>query len=292
MRVSGLWWQKLETPPVGVSLKSDHYSTILTDRPALSFFEVHAENYMSGGGAHHRFLEEIADAYAISVHGVGLSLGSAEGLDGEHLKRFKKVVDRYDPVLVSEHLAWSVQGGVYLNDLLPLPFTNECLQVVSDNIKLVQDLLGRQILVENPSSYLSFSSSEFEEPDFLCRLVDKTGCGLLLDINNVYVSGRNMGWDPRAYLRTIPADMIGEIHLAGHEVKEVNGAEIRIDDHGSEVCTDVWNLYSELVACTGPIPTLVEWDTNVPPFEQLKAQASRAETILAGAARPRVMADA
>ncbi len=292
MKERDAWWQKQGTPLVGVSLKSDHYSAILADRPALSFFEIHAENYMSDGGAHHRCLEEIADSYAISIHGVGLSLGSAEGLDRKHLQRFKEVVDRYNPALVSEHLAWSVQGGTYLNDLLPLPLTSECLRVVSNNINQFQDALGRKILVENPSSYVSFSESEFEEAEFLCRLAQTTGCGLLLDINNVYVSGKNMGWDPRGYLQTIPADLIGEIHLAGHEVKQFEGGEIRIDDHGSEVCRGVWKLYSEVIERIGSKPTLIEWDTNIPSFEQLYNQAHQAASIMVSARQMQVTASA
>ncbi len=292
MSVENDWWQNLESPPVGVGLKGEHYADVLSLRPKLSFFEVHAENYMSEGGAHHRYLEEIANHYALSVHGVGLSLGSAEGVNPKHLERFKQVVERYNPVLVSEHLAWSVQEGTYLNDLLPLPFTKECMRILHDNISHVQDALGRQILIENPSSYVSFTESEYAEPDFLCELASRTDCGLLLDINNVYVSGSNMDWDPHTYLSVIPADLIGEVHLAGHTLKNVGEGEIRIDDHGSEVCEGVWDLFRETIQRIGRKPTLIEWDSNIPPFHQLLAQANQAADALVVAAQNKAFEDA
>ena len=267
--------------PVGVGLKNEHFSQVLETRPSLTFFEVHAENFMSAGGAHHRFLEAISEAYPISVHGVGMSLGSAEGISKEHLRKFKKVVDRYKPWLVSEHLAWSSEGGHYLNDLLPLPLDEASLAVVARNVDEMQNFLGRKILVENPSSYLAFKASDMSELEFLTRLAEKTGCGLLLDVNNVYVSAKNMGWNARDYVDAVPAGLVGEVHLAGHTLKTVaDGVEIRIDDHGSPVAQPVWDLYSRLVTRIGPRPTLIEWDTEIPGFDVLLAEATKAADII------------
>jgi len=268
------------TYSVGVGLKSEHYVQILKDKPPLGFFEIHAENFMSPGGAHHRYLEEITASYPLSIHGVGMSLGSAEGLDVEHLKRFKLLVETYKPILISEHLAWSMEGGYYLNDLLPVPLTRESLQIVSDNVKNMQDYIGRQILVENPSAYMALTASTIPEPEFLTCLAEETGCGLLLDVNNVFVSGSNMGWDIEAYIKSISADLVGEIHLAGHTVKNIDGTELRIDDHGSEVCEEVWQLYANLLEQIGPKPTLVEWDTAIPAFDILCAEAAKAQKVL------------
>lgn len=266
--------------PIGVGLKAQHYDEVLDSRPALDFFEVHAENYMMEGGAHHRYLEAICSDYRLSIHGVGMSLGSASGLDAEHLKRFKKLVERYRPWLVSEHLAWSRSDGGYLNDLLPLPLTEQSLNVVCDNVSRMQDAIGRRILIENPSSYLAFQESDIPEVEFLEKLATQTGCGLLLDVNNVYVSGRNMRWDVAAYLDAVPASLIGEIHLAGHLLKEVNGQEIRIDDHGSAVADEVWHLYRQLIERIGARPTLIEWDNNIPEFPILLKEAEISREVM------------
>lgn len=267
--------------PAGVSLKHQHFAEILEKRPDVAFFEVHAENFMSAGGAHHRYLEAICDDYTLSVHGVGMSLGSAEGVDTDHLKKFARVVERYRPWLVSEHLAWSKDGGVYLNDLLPLPLNVESLKVVVENVSRVQDVLGRKILIENPSAYMSFKSTDMPEPEFLSELCEQSGCGLLLDVNNVFVSGKNMNWDIEAYLKDIPASLVGEIHLAGHTLKQLgNGQEIRIDDHGSTVAPEVWTLFERLTDRVGLRPTLVEWDTNVPALDVLLTEAGRAADIM------------
>ena len=276
---------KIFTPPgtsqiVGVSLKNQHFADVLKERPSLAFFEVHAENFMSDGGPHHRYLTEISKYYDLSIHGVGMSLGSAAGLDTQHLRKFKQVVDRYSPWLISEHLAWSNEGGYYLNDLLPLPLNAESLIVVSDNIKHMQDFLGRKILVENPSAYMAFTATDIPEPTFLASLVENTGCGLLLDVNNVFVSGTNMNWDNGKYLTDIPAAAVGEIHLAGHAVKQVEGRTFLIDDHGSAVCDDVWQLYDNLLQHIGPRPTLIEWDTDIPAFAVLCAEAEKAQKIV------------
>jgi len=267
--------------PAGISLKSQHFAEILEHRPEIGFLEVHAENFMSAGGAHHRYLEAITDHYALSVHGVGMSLGSAEGVNQKHLRKFKEVVDRYSPWLISEHLAWSGQGGYYLNDLLPLPLTEESLSIVADNIKLMQDFLGRKVLIENPSAYMAFEATEMLEPEFLVRLADSSGCGLLLDVNNVFVSGKNMGWSVEDYLKDIPSNLVGEIHLAGHTMKDLgNGNEIRIDDHGSPVSNEVWDLYKILTSRIGVRPTLVEWDTDVPNLNILLTEAGKAADIM------------
>jgi uncharacterized protein (UPF0276 family) len=266
--------------PVGVGLKTQHFDYVLDQEPDLAFFEVHAENFMSAVGAHHRYLEAIGYRYHLSLHGVGMSLGSAEGLDASHLARFRALVDRYSPWLVSEHLAWSRSGGTYLNDLLPLPLTAESLRVVSDNVAHMQDTIGRQILVENPSAYLAFEDSSIPEVEFLTALADRTGCGLLLDVNNVYVSGTNMGWDIDAYLDSVPAALIGEIHLAGHLLKEVDGRPLRIDDHGSQVCDAVWACYERVIRRVGPKPTLMEWDADVPGFGELEAEAHKARRLM------------
>ncbi len=264
----------------GIGLKPQHYQEILDRKPSLGWFEVHTENYMGAGGAPHFFLERIRRDYPLSMHGVGLSLGTAEGLDRDHLRRVKTAVERYQPALVSEHISWSVANGVYLNDLAPLPYTEQTLRLTCDHIDQVQDFLGRQILVENPSTYLQYKSNNMTEPDFLAEILTRTGCGLLLDVNNVYVSCKNHGWDCRDYISRLKAETIGEIHLAGHSVKTWRGKEIRIDDHGSNVSSDVWQLYDETLAQVGPKPTLIEWDTNVPSLLTLEQEAGRAGIFL------------
>jgi uncharacterized protein (UPF0276 family) len=264
---------------VGVSLKAQHYQLILEQQPSVDFFEIHAENYMVDGGAHHRFLEAISNQYPISLHGVGMSLGSAEGLDDAHVARFRELVDRYNPALVSEHLAWSVEGETYLNDLLPFPLNAESLAVVVGNVNRVQDAIGRKLLVENPSSYMTFKNSDIPEVEFLADVVGQTGCGLLLDVNNIYVSGRNMGWSPEAYLDAVDGASIGEIHLAGHLLKDIDGTELRIDDHGSAVADDVWSLYRRLINRVGVKPTLVEWDNNIPDFSEFLNEAEKARSL-------------
>ena len=271
--------------PTGVGLKNQHFAEILERKPDLAFFEIHAENFMSPGGAHHRYLEQIAEIYPLSIHGVGMSLGSASGLSGQHLKQFRDVVERYSPWLISEHLAWSGEGGFYLNDLLPLPLNDESLDIVADNVKAMQDYLGRKVLVENPSTYMAFTGSDIPETEFLAELANKSGCGLLLDVNNVYVSGKNMGWSVDAYLKDIPSSLVGEIHLAGHTVKQLeNNVEIRIDDHGSEVSAPVWDFYLDLINRIGARPTLIEWDTDIPNLEHLLGEAGKAKNIMQTAA--------
>jgi uncharacterized protein len=264
----------------GVGLRFAHHREVLENRPAAAWFEVHPENYF-GGGNLPRMLDTIRRDYALSLHGVGLSLGSADGLDQRHLLRLKQLVERVEPGLVSEHLAWTAVGGTHLADLLPLPLTEEALAVVCRNVQRAQDVLGRRILVENPSSYLRYRHSTIPEWDFVSAVASRTGCGVLCDVNNIFVSAFNLGFDARRYLRALrPAD-IGEIHLAGHSLRRFeDGRSIRIDDHGSRVCEDVWTLYAEAVQCFGCVPTLVEWDTDVPPLSVLLQEAALAQGIL------------
>lgn len=263
----------------GIGLRSPHVDEVRATRPALSWLEVHPENYLGGGPAV-RALEAIRADYPLSFHAVGLSVGSAEGVDRRHLNRIKGLVDRFQPAMVSEHLAWSQAGGAYLNHLLPLPYTEESLAAVCRNVDEVQTTLGRRVLVENPSGYLRFAASTIPEPEFLSALAARTGCGLLCDVNNIHVTAENLGLDARAYLAALPGDAIGEIHVAGHSVNEAAGRPILIDDHGSPVSHAVWTLYEEALRRFGPRPTLVEWDTAIPPLDTLMAEARRADARL------------
>lgn len=264
----------------GVGLRFRHHQAVLDEKPAVPWFEVHTENYM-GGGTASQYLDAIRRDYPLSLHGVGLSLGSADGLDAAHLARICATVRRFEPDLVSEHVAWSAVGGTYLADLLPLPMTEEALDVMCRHMDQVQDALGRPILVENPSTYLQFVHSIIPEWEFLAEITRRTGCGLLCDVNNIYVSACNHGWDPRAYLAALPPASIGEIHLAGHSVRQFeDGHTLRIDDHGSRVAPEVWTLYREALRRFGAVPTLIEWDTDVPALETLMQEAAIAEFAL------------
>jgi uncharacterized protein (UPF0276 family) len=267
----------------GVGLRSPHVAESLATRPAVDGLEVHAENYMGRGPAV-RALERLRGDYPVSVHGVGLSLGSAAGLDAVHLERLAGLVERLQPALVSEHLSWSIMGGTYLNHLLPLPYTEEALAVVSEHVVRVQERLGRRLLVENPSSYLRFHHSPIPEAEFLNALVRRTGCGLLCDVNNVHVSCENLGGDAIAYLEAIDPAAVEEIHLAGHAVNDADGRAILIDDHGSRVAEAVWRLHARALARFGAIPTLVEWDTDVPALTVLLGEALKASMMLRAAA--------
>lgn len=264
----------------GVGLKADHYTTVLQDRPKTGWFEVHPENYMGDGGSPHAYLGAIRSHYPLSLHGVGLSLGSAGPLDKGHLARLHDLVRRYEPGLVSEHLAWSTHEGHFLNDLLPLPLSEEALNVMCEHVDEMQSALGRQVLIENPSTYLAFEGETMSEPEFLQALAKRTGCGLLLDVNNIYVSAGNHGFDPVAYADAIPGCLIGEIHLAGHATEAVGDSLLRIDDHGSAVCEEVWQLYERLIMRVGAKPTLIEWDTNVPDWAVLAAEAAKAQALI------------
>ncbi len=249
-------------------------------RPDVAWLEVHPENYMSGGLAP-KALEGLRADYPLSLHGVGLSLGSAEGIDDAHLDRLAAAVERFAPALVSEHLAFSVANGVFLADLLPLPLTEESLTIVGAHVDRVQSRLKRRILVENPSTYLQFSHSTIAEPDFLAALAARTGCGLLVDVNNIFVSATNHGWDAHAYLRALPSAAVGEIHLAGHTTIEAGDGTLLLDAHGSHVSAEVWALYDAALARFGPVPTLIEWDNEIPPLATLIEEAARADARLA-----------
>jgi uncharacterized protein (UPF0276 family) len=263
----------------GIGLRFQHHRAVLDEKPPVAWLEVHPENYM-GGGTPLAYLAAIRCDYPISLHGVGLSLGSVDGIDSKHLMRLKRLIERIQPGLVSEHLSWSAASGVHFADLLPLPLTEEALAVVCRNIETTQDYLGRPILIENPSSYLRYRHSTIPEWEFITAVARRTGCGILCDVNNIFVSASNHGFDPRTYLETLPAESVVEIHLAGHSLREFGGRSIRIDDHGSRACAEVWALYSYAISLFGRVPTLIEWDTDVPPLSVLLKEAAKADTIL------------
>ena len=264
----------------GIGLRFQHHQAVLDTRPHVAWMEVHTENYM-GGGSPIRCLEAIRRDIPISLHGVGLSLGSAEGLDPVHLDRIRQVAERIEPDLMSEHIAWSVSGGTYLADLLPLPMTEEALAVVCRHVDQVQSTLGRRILVENPSTYMQFRHSTIPEWEFMAAVAARTSCGILCDVNNIYVSAKNHGWNPLVYLAALPPDAISEIHLAGHSVRRlVDGGTLRIDDHSSRVISEVWSLYEEALRRFGPVPTLIEWDQNVPALDVLVDEAHHADALI------------
>jgi uncharacterized protein (UPF0276 family) len=276
-------YQTVSLPPrAGVGLKGEHYPEILATRPDVGFFEVHAENFMGDGGAPHRALTAIAEDYPLSLHGVGLSIGAARPLDRDHLLRLRKLIDRYAPRSFSEHLAWSTHDTGFLNDLLPLPYTSETLERVSSHVDQVQQVTGFRMLLENPSTYVLFEASTIDEIDFLDGVAERTGCGLLLDVNNVMVSAVNHGLDPFAYIDRFPVERVGEIHLAGYdETTDGEGERLLIDAHGSPVHDDVFELYRHTIRRCGPVATLIEWDNEVPAFSTLLAEAGRAELVLA-----------
>ena len=276
----------------GIGLRFQHHQAVLDTRPDVTWMEVHTENYMGGGSAI-RCLEAVRREIPISLHGVGLSLGSAEGLDQAHLDRIWQVAERIEPDLMSEHIAWSVSGDTYLADLLPLPMTEEALAVVCRHVDQAQSRLGRRILVENPSTYIQFRHSTIPEWEFMTAVAARTGCGILCDVNNIYVSAKNHGWNPLIYIAALPADAIGEIHLAGHSVRQLDdGGTLRIDDHSSPVIGEVWSLYEEALRRFGSVPTLIEWDQNVPPLDVLVEEARHADALINAASREVRRADA
>jgi len=268
----------------GIGLRPRHVGELLDRRPAVPWVEVHAENYMANAAAL-ASLQEVRRAYPVALHGVGLSLGSAGALDLHHLERLAHLVEGIEPCMVSEHLSWSGSGGAYLNHLLPLPYTPETLRVVVEHVDQVQERLGRRLLLENPSSYLRFRHSSIPEAEFLVELARHTGCGLLCDVNNVYVSAWNVGVDAEAYLAALPAEAVSEIHLAGHAVNDADGLTLLIDDHGSPVSPAVWRLYRRALERFGPVPALIEWDTDIPALDVLLAEAHKADGILQDASR-------
>lgn len=265
----------------GIGYKPQHFQSLISDPGAVRWVEIHAENYMGDGGRPLAQLRALADRFPVSVHGVGLSIGGEGTLNADHLARLKHLVGWLNPASFSEHLAWSTHDTAFLNDLLPLPYTAATLTRVAAHIDQVQEVLGRPMLLENPSTYLAFAETEMSETDFLREIARRTGCGLLLDVNNVFVSATNQQTDPRSYLTDFPVDCVGEVHLGGHdEQADEHGAPLLIDSHGAEVADPVWTLYAELIATHGPLPTLIEWDTDVPDWPVLEAEAARAQRVL------------
>jgi hypothetical protein len=269
----------------GIGLRHPHVQQFLDAPPPVGWVEVHSENYLAGGGLRVAALEKIRRNLPVSCHGVGLSLGSADGLDEAHLAALKRLFDRIEPALVSEHVSWSVSDGIYYNDLLPLPLTEEALAVFCRNVERAQEAFGRRILVENPSTYLELAASRIPEPEFIAEIVRRTGCGLLLDVNNIHVSAHNRGFAAADYLAALPHAAVGEVHIAGHAARTLGGETVLIDDHGSRVKPAVWQLLDAALACTGPVPVLVEWDTDIPELPVLAIEAAAAEAALMRSAR-------
>jgi len=266
----------------GIGYKSQHFAGLMEDAGPVGWLEIHAENYMGAGGRPLAQLRALAERFPISVHGVGLSIGGEKPLDRDHLARLKHLCDWLQPASFSEHLAWSTHDTGFLNDLLPLPYTEDTLTRVALHIDQVQNALGRQMLLENPSTYLEFAETQMDEVTFLRDLSDRTGCGLLLDVNNVFVSATNQGYDARTYLDAYPMDRVGEMHLGGHdEDADEHGHTLLIDSHGREVVDPVWDLYAYAIKKAGPRPTLIEWDTDIPALEVLKSEAAQAAEVLA-----------
>jgi uncharacterized protein (UPF0276 family) len=268
-------------PRAGVGLKPEHFCHIADTWPDVGFFEIHAENYMVDGGPFHHYLSRIREQYPLSIHGVGLSIGGETPLDVAHLEKLAHLLERYAPQSFSEHLAWSSHGDVFLNDLLPVPYNPQTLQRVCDHIDQVQGRLKRRMLLENPATYVEFTASSMAESEFIGEVVRRSGCGLLLDVNNVYVSCVNHGRDPHAYINALPLGMVGEIHLAGFaREQDANGDLLLIDSHGTAVAQAVWDLYEYTLDRVGPIPTLLERDSDIPAFDVLLEEAWMAEHLL------------
>jgi uncharacterized protein (UPF0276 family) len=270
------------TRDAGIGLRPGHYRDLLQTLPQLGWLEVHSENYFGDGGAPLYYLEKARGHYPVSLHGVGLSLGSTDPLNTDHLKHLKQLVDRFDPLFVSDHLCWSSIDGVYMNDLLPLPYTDEALVHFSERVQQVQDFLGRELLVENPSSYLQYRHSTIDEAEFLAEVARRSSCGLLLDVNNVYVSAMNHGFDARTYIDAMPAEAVREFHLAGHTVRELPQGTVYIDTHDAPIVEPVWSLFEYTLQTIGRRPTLIERDSNLPGLEDLVDEAQRAQTYCEG----------
>ena len=267
----------IPNPLVGIGLRAQHYQHLFTTLPkSIGWLEIHSENYFSEGGKPHAYLAALREHYPISLHGVGLYIGSTDPLDPRHLQSLKALIERTEPMLVSEHLCWGAVNGKVLNDLLPLPYTEEALQHFCAKTTQVQEYLGRQILIENPSSYLQFAHSTIPEHEFLVAVAERAGCGILLDINNIYVSAINHNFDPSAYLAAIPVNIVQEIHLAGFE----NNGRCLIDTHSQPVCDEVWNLYQQALQRFGQVPTLIEWDADIPSLNVLLGEATRAQHLM------------
>jgi uncharacterized protein (UPF0276 family) len=266
---------KTPTQLSGIGLRAQHHAELLERRPPLGWLEVHSENHFARGGVQRKVLDEVRSLYPLSLHGVGLSLGSTDPLDELHLNALKRLVRDFEPFLVSEHVSWGSVDGRFVNDLLPLPYTEEALRHTAHRVRAVQNVLGRQILMENVSSYLQFSGAQLTEWEFLAALVAESGCAILLDVNNVYVNAMNHGFDPQVYLNFIPSSAVREIHLAGHSATRIGTREVLIDTHGTAVCAAVWDLYGAALNRFGPVPTLIEWDTDLPSIDVLIAEAQK-----------------
>jgi uncharacterized protein len=264
----------------GIGLRAQHHAEVISASPA-AWLEAHTENYFADGGPQVDALLKIRASHALSLHGVGLSLGSTDPLCTQHLRSVRRTIERFEPALLSEHLSWSSVGGRFANDLLPLPYTEEALRHVSERIAQVQDYLGRQILLENVSSYLEFACSRMPEWDFIAGVAEESGCGILLDLNNVYVAAQNHGFDAHQYLSALPPRTVQEFHLAGHARIDWNGRQLLIDTHGAPVCEAVWDLYRTALPRFGAVPTLIEWDTDIPALDVLLAEAHKADSIRA-----------
>lgn len=264
----------------GIGLRSFHYQDLLDETPDTGWIEVHPENYF-GGGQHRYYLEQARALYPLSFHAVGLSLGSDQPVSTTHLKALKALVEIYEPFHISDHASWSASGNAHLNDLLPLPYTSETRDRLADNIQQVQDYIGRQILVENPSTYMAFHHNDMTEYEFMNEIAAKTGCRILLDVNNIYVQSYNHGFDPYHYIDNIKAAYVGEMHLAGHIKREFeSGGSLLVDTHNQYVCQEVWDLYRHAVQKCGAVPTLIEWDADLPPLSGLVGEAQKAQNIM------------
>lgn len=263
----------------GIGLRSPHYQDILDQKPPIGWIEAHPENYF-GGGAHRHYLGKARELYPLSLHGVGLSLGSDKPVCEAHLKKFKELIDLYEPFQISDHASWSASGNAHLNDLLPLPYTAETLRRLCDNIDRAQNYFGRTMLVENPSTYISFAINEMSEAAFMNETARRSGCGILLDINNIYVQAHNHDFDPYAYIDEIDPAFVGEMHLAGHVSREFEGGTILVDSHNQYVRSEVWNLYEYAISKFDPVYTLIEWDSDLPALEDLCGEARKAQTII------------
>lgn len=259
----------------GLGLRHPHHQYVLQNKPKIGFFEIHSENFIAEGGAAHDFLEKIANIYPLSFHCVGLSLGSASGLDPKHLQDIKNLCNKFKPFLLSDHLSWSASKKGVSNDLLPIPYTKKSLEIFCDNVKHAQDFFGREILIENPSAYLEFDENEFSEIDFINQVLEKSGCAMLLDVNNAFVSAKNFNFDAANYLNQLNYDKVKEIHLAGHSIYEFDGQKIRIDTHSDHICDEVIALYQQIAHKKLKIPTMVEWDDNIPNFQTLHQELKK-----------------
>lgn len=272
--------RKIEKAAVGIGLRSPHYQSVLETRPDVAFLEVHSENYFNAHSKNFHYLEQIAPHYPMSFHGIGLSLGSNEPISKQHLKKLKTLIERFQPALVSDHLSWCSLQGNFFNDLLPIPYTQEALNCFVTNVNQVQDFLQRQILVENPSSYLEYKNAEFSEPEFINQLSQRTGCGLILDLNNIYVSAINHQFSVEKYLQTIDHNAVQEIHLAGFTDTQIDNNRLLIDTHSTLVSQPVWNIYQKYIAETQTeAVTLIEWDADIPELDVLLSEATKATMI-------------